>query len=102
MPLVNTMGWSVPSVTLAFTIMIVLGGGSAALFGRLVEKMAQEGQPSLLQFFGLGQAGSGFAVTIESLTLFLLTYGLLSGLGLGIGYIAPVSTLVKWFPDHRG
>ncbi len=52
--------------------------------------------------FGLGQAGSGFAISMDSLTGFLLSYGLLSGLGLGIGYIAPVSTLVKWFPDKRG
>src|SRR5690606_14877001 len=37
-----------------------------------------------------------------SLVLFLLTYGLLSGMGLGVGYIAPISTLIKWFPDRRG
>jgi OFA family oxalate/formate antiporter-like MFS transporter len=42
------------------------------------------------------------AVAIDSLPFFLLTYGVLSGLGLGIGYISPVSTLVKWFPDRRG
>lgn len=103
MPLVDTMGWSISSVTMAFTILMVLGGGSAALFGRLVEKNGPRKSAIFAAvLFGLGQAGSGFAVSIDSLPLFLLTYGLLSGFGLGIGYISPVSTLVKWFPDRRG
>ncbi|QED38651.1 OFA family MFS transporter [Antarcticibacterium arcticum] len=103
LPLVETMGWTVAEVTVAFTIMMVLGGGSAALFGRMVERNGPRKSAILAAvLFGLGQAGSGFAVSIDSLWLFLLTYGLLSGLGLGIGYISPVSTLVKWFPDRRG
>jgi len=102
-PLVETKGWSVASVTTAFTIMMVLGGGSAALFGKFVEKSGPRKSAMLAAIlFSLGQAGSGFAISMDSLPLFLLSYGLLSGLGLGIGYIAPVSTLVKWFPDKRG
>ena len=102
-PLVGTMDWSISSVTVAFTVMMVLGGASAAVFGRFVEKNGPRKSAMLAAvLFGLGQAGSGFAVSIDSLTLFILTYGLLSGIGLGIGYIAPVSTLVKWFPDRRG
>lgn len=102
-PLVDSLGWSVSSVTIAFTVMMVLGGASAAVFGRFVEKNGPRKSAILAAIlFGLGQAGSGFAVSIDSLTLFILTYGLLSGIGLGIGYIAPVSTLVKWFPDRRG
>lgn len=102
-PLVETKGWSMASVTTAFTIMMVLGGGSAALFGKFVERSGPRKSAMLAAvLFGLGQAGSGFAISIDSLTGFLLSYGLLSGLGLGIGYIAPVSTLVKWFPDKRG
>ncbi|HKL36408.1 MAG TPA: OFA family MFS transporter [Salegentibacter sp.] len=102
-PLVETKGWSMASVTTAFTIMMVLGGGSAALFGKFVERSGP-GKSAMLAaiLFGLGQAGSGFAISMDSLTGFLLSYGLLSGLGLGIGYIAPISTLVKWFPDKRG
>lgn len=103
LPLVETMGWTVAEVTVAFTIMMVLGGGSAALFGRWVERNGPRKSAIFAAvLFGLGQVGSGFAVSIDSLSLFLLTYGLLSGLGLGIGYISPVSTLVKWFPDRRG
>jgi len=102
-PLVETKGWSMASVTNAFTIMMVLGGGSAALFGKFVERSGPRKSAMLAAvLFGLGQAGSGFAISMDSLTGFLLSYGLLSGLGLGIGYIAPVSTLVKWFPDKRG
>ncbi|WP_017733685.1 L-lactate MFS transporter [Nafulsella turpanensis] len=102
-PLVDSLGWAASSVTLAFTVMMVLGGASAAVFGRFVEKSGPRKSAIVAALlFGLGQAGSGFAVAIDSLTLFILTYGLLSGIGLGIGYIAPVSTLVKWFPDRRG
>ena len=102
-PLVETKGWSMASVTTAFTIMMVLGGGSAALFGKFVERSGPRKSAMLAAvLFGLGQAGSGFAISMDSLTGFLLSYGLLSGLGLGIGYIAPISTLVKWFPDKRG
>jgi OFA family oxalate/formate antiporter-like MFS transporter len=102
-PLVESQAWSVSSVTIAFTVMMTLGGASAAVFGRFVEKSGPRKSAIIAALlFGLGQAGSGFAVAIDSLTLFILTYGLLSGIGLGIGYIAPVSTLVKWFPDRRG
>ncbi|MDT0685336.1 L-lactate MFS transporter [Autumnicola psychrophila] len=102
-PLGESMGWSVSSVTIAFTVMMTLGGASAAVFGRFVERNGPRKSAMLAAvLFGLGQAGSGFAVSIDSLTLFILSYGLLSGIGLGIGYISPVSTLVKWFPDRRG
>lgn len=102
-PLVDSLGWAASSVTIAFTVMMTLGGASAAVFGRFVERSGPRKSAILAAvLFGLGQAGSGFAVSVDSLTLFILTYGLLSGIGLGIGYIAPVSTLVKWFPDRRG
>lgn len=53
-------------------------------------------------FFGIGIIGSGFAIQMENYILFLIFFGVIGGLGLGFGYIAPVSTLVKWFPDRRG
>ena len=102
-PISETMGWSPTEITYAFTIMMALGGLSAAFFGTFVEKNGPRKSAILAAFlFGLGQAGAGFAIQIDSLALFLLTYGFASGLGLGIGYIAPISTLVKWFPDRRG
>lgn len=103
MPLVDSLGWTVSSVTMAFTVMMTLGGASAAVFGKFVERNGPRKSAIVAAvLFGLGQAGSGLAVAIDSLTMFILTYGVLSGIGLGIGYISPVSTLVKWFPDRRG
>ena len=102
-PISNQMGWSPTEVTIAFTIMMALAGSSAALFGKFVERNGPRKSALVAAvLFGIGQAGSGLAIAIDSLPLFLLTYGVASGLGLGIGYISPVSTLVKWFPDRRG
>ncbi|MDV2686332.1 OFA family MFS transporter [Alkalihalophilus lindianensis] len=102
-PISESMGWSATEVTIAFTIMMALAGTSAAFFGKFVERSGPRKSAIVAAIlFGIGQAGSGVAIMVESLPLFLLTYGVASGLGLGIGYISPVSTLVKWFPDRRG
>ena len=103
LPIVTEMGWSETKVTIAFTIMMGLAGFAAALFGNLVEKFGPRKSAILAAIlFSLGQSGAGVAILIDSVPLYWLTYGVLSGLGMGIGYIAPVSTLVKWFPDRRG
>ncbi|WP_332649476.1 L-lactate MFS transporter [Lysinibacillus sp. 54212] len=102
-PIVEQMGWTETSVTIAFTIMMGLAGTAAAFFGSTVEKLGPKKAAMLAAvLFGLGQAGAGVAIAIDSVVMYWLTYGLLSGVGMGIGYIAPVSTLVKWFPDRRG
>ncbi|MCG6197506.1 MFS transporter, partial [Anoxybacillus sp. LAT_38] len=76
---------------------------SAAFLGHYVEKHGPRKSGTLSSiFFGLGIAGSGLAIHLESLPLLYLCYGVLGGIGLGVGYITPVSTLVKWFPDRRG
>lgn len=103
LPIVTEMGWTETNVTVAFTIMMGLAGFAAALFGGLVEKLGPRKSAMVAAvLFGAGQAGAGVAISMDSVVLYWLTYGLLSGLGMGIGYIAPVSTLVKWFPDRRG
>ena len=102
-PVSEEMGWSVTQVTVAFTIMMALAGTMAAFFGKFVEKNGPRKSAMLAAIlFSLGQAGSGLAILLDSLPLYLLTYGVLSGMGMGLGYIAPVSTLIKWFPDRRG
>lgn len=102
-PISQEMGWSMTNVTIAFTVMMGLAGFAAALFGNLVEKMGPRKSAIVAAvLFGSGQAGAGVAILVDSVVLYWLTYGFLSGLGMGIGYIAPVSTLVKWFPDRRG
>ncbi|GAA4291644.1 L-lactate MFS transporter [Aestuariibaculum suncheonense] len=87
----------------AFKIAILLLGLSAAFLGRWVEKVGPKVSGTTAGFFyGIGILGSGLAVQLESLPLFYLCYGVIGGIGLGLGYITPVSTLVKWFPDRRG
>ena len=87
----------------AFKIAILLLGLSAAFLGRWVEKVGPKVSGTTAGiFYGVGILGSGLAVQLESLTLFYLCYGVIGGIGLGLGYITPVSTLVKWFPDRRG
>ena len=102
-PIATELGWEPSQITIAFSIMMGLAGFAAALFGRLVEKLGPRKSAMVAAvLFGLGQGGAGFAIEMDSVVLYWLTYGLLSGLGMGIGYIAPVSTLVKWFPNRRG
>lgn len=102
-PLSETLGWEKTQVSLAFTIAIFFLGMSAAAFGQFVEKKGPRKSALLAAvLFSSGIIVSGVAVSIESLPLFYLGYGVLGGMGLGLGYISPVSTLVKWFPDRRG
>lgn len=102
-PLIEEFGWTSQQVQLTFSIAILFLGLSAAFLGHFVEKYGPKKAGLLAAgFFGAGIIGSGFAVNIGSLPLLYVTYGVLGGIGLGVGYIAPVSTLVKWFPDRRG
>ncbi|MCB2189272.1 MAG: MFS transporter [Deltaproteobacteria bacterium] len=102
-PLVKGYGWSLAEVQFTFSLAILFLGLSAALFGGLVEKHGpRRSGLAAATFFGLGLAGSGLALYLHNLSLLYLSYGVLGGIGLGVGYIAPVSTLVKWFPDRRG
>jgi len=101
--LIEQFGWSTSQVQLTFSIAILFLGLSAAFLGHFVEKYGPRKSGLLAAlFFGTGVIGSGFAVGASSLPLLYLFYGAIGGIGLGLGYIAPVSTLVKWFPDRRG
>lgn len=102
-PLINEFGWSAKQVQFTFSLAILFLGLSAAFMGHFVEKYGPKKSGLLAaSFFGVGILGSGLAVTMGSLPLLYLFYGAFGGIGLGVGYIAPVSTLVKWFPDRRG
>lgn len=103
LPLEQSYGWTRNEIATTFSLAIFFLGLSAALLGRTVEKYG----PRIAGFiasglWGLGLLGSALATRIESLYLLWLSYGVLGGMGLGIGYITPVSTLVKWFPDRHG
>lgn len=102
-PLTETLGWSNTETSLAFTVAIVVLGLSAAVFGPFVERRGPRISALVAAaLFSAGHLVSGLAVHLGSLVLFFVGYGLIGGIGLGIGYISPVSTLVKWFPDRRG
>jgi MFS transporter, OFA family, oxalate/formate antiporter len=102
-PLKDMFGWSDSEVALTFSIAILFLGLSAAFLGHFVEKYGPKKAGLLAAiFFGIGITGSGLAVDIGSKYMLYVFYGALGGIGLGVGYIAPVSTLVKWFPDRRG
>jgi OFA family oxalate/formate antiporter-like MFS transporter len=103
MPLENTFGWTATNTSMAFSIAIFFLGLSAAILGRYIEHHGpSKGGLLSAAFFSVGLFGSAFAVYMESIWLFYLFFGVISGIGLGLGYISPVSTLVKWFPDRRG
>ncbi len=102
-PIQEQMSWTLTDVTIAFSIAIFFLGLSAALMGKFVERNGPRVSAIIAaSLFGLGTAGSGLAIMMESKMLLYFFYGVLGGCGLGIGYISPVSTLVKWFPDKRG
>jgi len=102
-PLMDQFGWDNKQVTVSFTIAIFFLGMSAAAFGKFVEKNGPRKSAMVAAiFFSCGMLGTGLSVQLGSLIGYYLSYGVIGGIGLGIGYISPVSTLVKWFPDRRG
>jgi MFS family permease len=95
--------WKLSTVTWTFSIAIAILGLAAAVFGRWVERVGPRKSMFVAALcFGSGFIVSAFGVHYHSLWLLYLGYGVLGGTGLGIGYISPVSTLIKWFPDRPG
>jgi MFS family permease len=95
--------WTQTQLAWIFSIAIVVLGLSAAVFGKWME---QHG-PRKAMFVAACCFGGGFLVAalgvqLHNLVIVYLGYGVLGGIGLGLGYISPVSTLVKWFPDRPG
>src|SRR5258706_11957206 len=95
--------WDLKQIGWVFSIAIAILGLSAAVFGRWVEKVGPRKSmfTAALCFRG-GFMVSAFGIHLHQLWLLYLGYGVLGGCGLGIGYISPVSTLIKWFPDRPG
>src|SRR5690606_5072984 len=96
------MGRSVGVVEWAFSIAIFVLGMSAAFGGRLVEKDIHKSSLLSALFFVAGMAGTGFFIYQKSLIGVYISYGIVMGIGLGIGYLTPVKTLMLWFDKHRG
>ncbi|MBC7303411.1 MAG: OFA family MFS transporter [Nocardia sp.] len=101
--LVQHFDSSLTAIGLIFSIAIVMLGVSAAVFGTWVDRVG----PRKTMFTSACCWSSGFLVAAagiatEQLWLVYLGYGVIGGIGLGLGYISPVSTLIKWFPDRPG
>ena len=102
-PLNEAVGWSTSSVTSAFSVAVFVLGLTAAFLGKYVEKYGpRKSGLGAAVLYGLGMIGSGVSVAVESLPLFIATFGVIGGMGIGLGYISPIGTLVEWFPDRRG
>lgn len=102
-PINGELGWKTTAISAAFSVAILFLGLSAAFLGFIVDKKGPRFSGRLAAIcFAVGTAGTGLSVMIDSYPLFIASYGVIGGIGLGLGYITPVSTLVKWFPDRRG
>jgi MFS family permease len=95
--------WKLSTVTWIFSLAFAMLGLSAALFGKWLEKVGPRKAMfvSMLCFSG-GFFISALGIYLHQIFLIYLGYGFLGGIGLGLGYISPVSTLMKWFPDRPG
>jgi MFS family permease len=99
----TTCDWRIASMGWMFTLFFVVLGVSAALWGGWLERVGprKAGVVAALCWAG-GLVLGAIGIYIHQLWLMWLGSGVIGGVGLGLGYISPVSTLIKWFPDHRG
>jgi MFS transporter, OFA family, oxalate/formate antiporter len=100
-PLAKQFGWTISQVTLTFTICVFVLGVSAFFGGLWLNKKG----PRVVALTGGFLYGIGIflaSFSADKLWWLYLSYGLIGGIGLGFGYIVPISVLVKWFPDRRG
>ncbi len=102
-PLIAREHWDLKSVSYTFMIAIFLLGIGTIIGGLWMDRVGPRKVASVAGvIYGLGYLFSAFAVSNHSLTGLYFGYGILGGIGMGMGYITPVATLVKWFPDRRG
>lgn len=100
---VTDCDWKVSDLGWMFTLFFVLLGTSAAVFGHWLEHAGPRKAGAVAAVcWGGGLLLTALGVYTHQLWLMLLGSGVIGGIGLGLGYISPVSTLIKWFPDRRG
>lgn len=102
-PLIATEGWTLTQVSLNFTLAILFLGVGTIIGGLWQDRVGPRKVASVAGvIYGIGYLLAGFFAARHSLTGMYIGYGAISGIGMGMGYITPVATLVKWFPDKRG
>ncbi|WP_321419502.1 OFA family MFS transporter [uncultured Desulfobacter sp.] len=102
-PLVSTYGWSNSQVAWTFSTAICCLGLAAAWGGMNLSKIG----PRKLAMaggvlFGIGYLVAALALSLQNLVVLYIGYGFIGGAGLGLGYVTPVATVAKWFPDKKG
>ena len=99
----TAMDWRTADLTIMYTLFFVFLGSAAAIWGGWLERVGprKAGVYSALCWCG-GMLFSALGVYTHQLWMLWLGSGVIGGIGLGLGYISPVSTLIKWFPDRRG
>jgi MFS family permease len=101
--LVNHFDTSLTAIGIIFSIAIVMLGVSAAVMGTWVDRVGPRAAMfTAACFWATGFLVGALGIATSQLWLVYLGYGFIGGIGLGIGYISPVSTLIKWFPDRPG
>ncbi len=101
--LVRDVGWTFSQTAAAFSITIFTLGVSAAAAGQALPRLG----PRFLAVLGSVLFSSGYllaslALSLDSIWLFYLGYGVIGGAGIGMGYVTPVATAAKWYPDRKG
>ena len=102
-PLMKMHGWDGKSVQYTFMILMGIIGLAAAFGGTLVDKKGPRFVATIGGIlFGIGTLVAGYADQVGSLPLLYLGFGVIAALGNGFGYVTPIATLIRWFPDKRG
>lgn len=102
-PVMEILGAGMKEVQWTFSLAILFLGTSAAVLGPVVERYGPRVSGLISTFcYVFGMFGTALAIQAHSLWGVYLAYGCLGGIGLGTGYITPVATLIKWFPDRQG
>ena len=101
--IMKTYGWSNVQTMWIFSLAILFLGLSAAVGGIILPKFGPRKLATVgAVLYGLGYLISAYAMHLSDLTLFYIGFGVIGGTGLGLGYVTPVATASKWFPDKKG
>ncbi len=102
-PLIAGEHWTLTQVSLTFTLAILFLGVGTVIGGLWMDRVGPRKVATVAGvLYGVSYLLASLAASNHSLTGLYLSYGVIGGLGMGMGYITPVATLVKWFPDKRG
>src|SRR4030042_2213264 len=102
-PLMNMHGWDGKTVPYTFLILMGIIGLAAAFGGMLVDKKGPRFVATIGGIlFGIGTLVAGYADQVGNIALLYLGFGVIAALGNGFGYVTPIATLIRWFPDKRG